>query len=225
MDNSSMLSFEQMHKAVNFYIENGFRPMPLFDVAAGCKHRPKIEGLDCQGQCYGKVPIEEHWPDKKGFTSEDFPTGCNLGLIMGQQLDGRWFIGFDIDGILSLDEFLILPPTLECITNRGRHLIYEVTKDSPLGNWNDIFSTRSETLGYRSGYNGALDLKFCRGAMTSPPSRTRVGSEYKWIEWRQPEFLPDSEIKYLIRKRKFAYPHITRYRSWSANPSHKNKRA
>lgn len=123
-----------MHEAVKFYTENGFRTMPLFDVELGCKHRPKVENLECQGQCYGKVPIEENWPDRDIFTVDDFPSGCNLALIMGEQLDGRWFVGFDIDGTLDLQEFLMLPPTLECTTNRGRHLIFEVTRDSPLGN-------------------------------------------------------------------------------------------
>lgn len=220
-----MIHFENMHKAVEFYVENGFRPMPLHGIEDRCQHRPIKPELDCKGQCWGKVPKQEHWPDKDFFTTDHFPSGCNLALIMGEQLDGRWFAGLDLDGYLDLDKFLELPPTLECITARGRHLIYEVPADTPLGNWNDILSTRSKTAGYRLDYKGALDLKYCRGAMASPPSINKHGKEYEWTEWRRPEMLPASEIAFMIRKRKSAHPNVPRYRTWSANPAHKNKRA
>lgn len=218
------MNFQNIKEAVEFYIKNGFRVMPIFGIHEKCQHRPIKPELDCKGQCWGKVPMQEHWPDKEIFTPDDFNEGCNLAIIMGKQLDGRWFLGIDIDGIFDISEFLILPPTLECITNRGKHLIYEVPEDSPLGNWNDIFRTRSESLGYRTGYQGAVDIKYCRGAMVSPPSLNKSGNEYQWIEWRQPELLPDSEIKYLIRKRRYAYPDVKRYSKWSLDPLHKNKK-
>lgn len=104
------------------------------------------------------------------------------------------------------------------------HLVYEVPDNSPLGNWNDILSTRSETLGYKWGYHGALDLKYCRGAMTSPPSMTKADSFYTWDKWIEPSFLPHEEILFLIRKRKFAHPNVKRYRRWTDDPSHKGKR-
>jgi hypothetical protein len=210
-------------EAAQFYIEQGFRPMPTFGVQEGCRHRPVKPELDCKGQCWGKVPKIEHWPDHDIFGPEHFDEATNLALIMGKQLDGRWFLGIDVDGDIDLNEFLLLPETLECKTNRGKHLIFEVTPDSPLGNWNDIFSTRSEYLGYRSGYYGAVDIKYCRGAFISPPSKTKVGGFYEWKEWRQPAELPESEILYLIRKRKFSHPKVKRYRKWSDYPSHEGK--
>ena len=219
-----MDGFGSIHEAVAFYQSNGFRPMPLYGIEDKCQHRPIKPELDCKGQCWGKVPKIEHWPDHDNFTIKDFPEGCNLALIMGEQLDGRWFVGLDVDGQLDLNEFLILPPTLECKTNRGKHLIYEVTPDSALGNWNDILSTRSKIIGYRLNYTGALDIKYCRGAMASPPSSTKTGGQYEWMEWRQPEFLPDSEVNYMKRKRKFSHPNVTRYQKWSQDPTHKGKR-
>lgn len=214
---------DSVKKAAQFYIDHGFRVLPIYGVQEGCKHKPVKPELDCKGQCWGKVPAADHWPDED-FTPDNFEENSNLALIMGKQSDGRWFVGFDIDGELDLSEFLQLPETLECKTNRGRHLIFEVPADAPLGNWNDILSTRSETTGYRYGYNGALDIKYCRGAMVSPPSFTKTGSRYVWNEWRQPAELPHSEIIYLIRKRKFAFPKIERYRKWSLDPMHKAKR-
>lgn len=214
--------FNNIKQSVEFYISQGFRPMPLFGPQQGCKHRPIKPELDCRGQCWGKVPSIEHWPEKDIFTPDDFHEGSNLALIMGKQLDGRWFVGLDIDGNLDLTEFLHLPETLECITNRGRHLIYQVDPDTPLGNWNDILSTRSDT-GYRLNYQGALDIKYCRGAMTSPPSLNKNNKEYYWLKWRQPEILPNSEVIYLIRKRKFSHPKVKRYRKWSQYPSHIGK--
>lgn len=221
-----MFDFKHMHEAVDFYIKNGFRPMPQHGVDEGCNHRSTVLDDDCEGQCYGKVPMQRSWADKDEFTKEDFPKGCNLGLIMGKQRDGRWFVGFDVDGELDLSKYLHLPETLECKTNRGRHLIFEVTPDAPLGNWNDVFSTRinNENSEYKFGYKGALDIRYCRGAMTSPPSKTITGDEYEWVKWRQPAFLPDSEVRYLIKKRKFYYPHIKRYAKWSSDPAHKGKR-
>lgn len=219
--------WQEMKRAVEFYISNGYRVMPLYGVHEKCKHPVVIEdGVknDCNAQCWGKVPMYEHWPDTD-FTVDDFKPGCNIAMIMGKQLDGRWLVGFDIDGDLNLQsEWLNLPPTLTCKTNRGIHLIYEVPEDTPLGNWNDLLSTRNEVLGYRYGYHGALDLKYCRGAMASPPSMTKIGTQYKWEEWREPAILPIEEISYLIRKRKFAHPKVKRFKKWTHDPSHKGKR-
>lgn len=210
-------------ESVQFYIDNGFRPMPIYGIDKKCQHRPIKPELDCKGQCWGKVPMEEHWPDKD-FTPDDFTEDCNIALIMGKQLDGRWFVGLDIDGELDISPWLQLPDTLECKTRRGKHMIYEVHPDSPLGNWNDILWTRSEITGYKWGYAGALDIKYCRGAMVSPPSKTKDGDLYTWNEWRQPEAMPHSELSCIIRKRKYRYPKIKRYQKWSSDPNHKGKR-
>ena len=222
-DNYMDLKFNEMKKAIEFYHQEGFRVMPLYGVHEKCKHTPVDPTLDCRGQCWGKVPMFEHWPDRD-FIHEDFKEGCNIALILGKQLDGRWFMGIDIDGDIDINSFVSLPETLECSTNRGRHLVYEIPADTPLGNWNDIFRTRSEILGYKWGYSGAVDIKYCRGAMTSPPSMTKNNTQYTWKEWRQPIMLESTEINYLIRKRRFAYPNVKRYKKWSLEPSHKDKR-
>src|ERR1700722_15676131 len=104
-----MMNFAHMHETVEFYQNNGFRVMPLFGIGDKCKHVPIKPELDCRGQCWGKVPMERHWPDKELFRKEDFLPGCNLALIMGEQLDGRWFVGLDIDGEFDIEEFLFLP--------------------------------------------------------------------------------------------------------------------
>lgn len=214
-------SFSKMKEAILFYKSEGMRVMPLFGVHELCQHPVVFPLKDCNGQCWGKVPRYNNWPDRE-FDHDHWKPGDNLALVLGRQLDGRWLMGLDIDGIFNIDEHLCLPPTLECTTQRGRHLVYEVPEDTPLGNWNDIFSTRSELLGYRWGYEGAVDIKYCRGAMTSPPSLTKSGTEYQWKEWIRPALLPEEEIRYIIRKRKFYYPHIKRYTKWSLDPNHKN---
>ena len=210
--------------AVSFYISEGYRPMPLFSVEEKCKHRPYKPELDCKGQCWGKVPMIEHWPDNDIYTADAFPNNANVALIMGKQRDGRWLVGFDLDGELELEQFIFLPPTLECKTKRGKHFIYEVEPDTPLGNWNDILGTRSKTFGYKLDYKGALDIKYCRGAMASPPSQCKDGSLYIWNEWIKPTQLPYSEIQYIIRRRKSMHPSVKRYSTWSKDPMHFNKK-
>ena len=210
-------------EAAKFYIDQGFRPMPIYGVNEGCQHRKTKDSKDCEGQCFGKVPSEANWPDVPFFSPEQFKETGNLALIMGSQLDGRWFVGFDIDGKLDLTEFFDLPETLECTSRRGRHLIFEVHQDAPLGNWNDVLGLRSKTLGYKRNYEGALDIKYARGAMVSPPSEAKDGIHYTWKSWRQPAFLPESEVLFLIRKRKYYVPNVKRYKRWSLVPSHKGK--
>jgi hypothetical protein len=218
--------WQEMKRSVEFYLANGYRVMPLYGVQEGCKHPVVMVDeikKDCMGQCWGKVPIFEHWPDSD-FTVDDFKPGDNIALIMGKQHDGRWLVGLDIDGDLNLDEWMILPKTLTCRTNRGIHLIFEVNEDTPLGNWNDALSTRSELLGYKWGYTGALDIKYCRGAMTSPPSMTKIGTQYKWDEWMHPAILTPDVIDLLIRKRKWSHPKVKRFRKWTLYPTHKGQR-
>lgn len=210
-----------IQEAAQFYMDTNYRPLPIFGIHEKCKHRPVKPELDCKGQCLGKVPKIEHWPDKQ-ISITDFDTRDNIALIMGKQKDGRWLVGFDIDGELDLSKWFDLPETLECSTNRGRHLIFEVPADTPLGNWNDILNTRSD-VGYRSGYKGALDIKYCRGAMVSPPSTTKTQTILEWKEWRNPAKLPISVINNVINRRKNMFPNVERYRKWSDDPLHNGK--
>ena len=61
---------------------------------------------------------------------------------MGKQFDGRWLVCLDINGDLDLSKYFTLPETLEDRTGRGKHLIFEVPPDCPLGNWVDVLGTR-----------------------------------------------------------------------------------
>lgn len=202
--------------AIGIYQSLGLRFMPIHSVEEGCKHIKDT----CFGQCFGKVPTTEHWPDKK-FKYHDFKDSDNIALIMGKQHDGRWLVGFDIDGYLDLNRWFSLPITLECTTARGRHLIFEVFPDTALGNWNDILQTRSKTQGYKTGFQGALDIKYCRGAMVSPPSKTKNNQKYQWIRFMKPSWLPQEIVSFIKFKRKIAYPNVKMYFSWSQNPAHK----
>lgn len=205
-----------------FYIDHGFRPMPVFSVEDGCKC--KNPSSNCiKDQCFGKVPSISNWPDKQ-IDINCFDNADNLSLIMGKQDDGRWFLGFDIDGDFSFDGILDLPETLECSTARGRHLIFRVSEDLPLGNWNDIFSTRESSKEYKKGYKGAVDLRYCRGSLVSPPSKTHSGSFYEWNKWMEPTFLDRYETSLLIRLHKKNFPNVETYRTWTSNPTHKGKK-
>ena len=202
------------------YTSNGMRSMPIYGIKDGCKHTR----ITCAGHCFGKVPTTEHWPEKPRFKQDDFHDDCNIALIMGKQFDGRWFVGIDIDGGLDLKSHFEYPETLECTTRRGRHLVFEVPPDTPLGNWTNALDTINKKIGYRDGVQAAVDVKYCRGAMVSPPSVSSSGERYRWVRFMKPAMLPAQAIEYLIKKRKKAYPLVPRYRRWSHNPAHKGQK-
>lgn len=213
---------KSIKEAAQFYIDHGLRPLPIFSVDEGCKC--KNPSANCiKEQCFGKVPSVENWPDKQ-IDADCFNDAHNLALIMGKQTDGRWFLGIDIDGEFDISSFMTLPKTLECNTARGRHLIFRVEENSPLGNWKDIFGTRDTYSGYKKNFKGAVDLKFCRGAMVSPPSKSKTGVDYEWNEWMEPAFLERYEVQFLVRLHKKNFPKVTTYRTWSADPLHKGKK-
>ena len=209
--------------------------MPIYGVGQGCKHDQKdLDRLRAlrddpfapdrhtSGLCFGKVPIEEEWADLPRFFERDFEEGSNLALIMGKQFDGRWLVCFDIDGELDLNLYFKLPDTLESKTGRGRHLIYEVYPDTPLGNWVNVLQTKGKKLGGRE--QGSLDLKYCRGAVVSPPSKSHNGKEHIWVRFVKPVMLPREVIVKLINIRKKNFPKVQRYSLWSLNPTHKGKK-
>ncbi len=209
-------------EAAQFYMDQGFRIVPLHPLSKGCIHEDK-KRLTCAGKCIGKEEKIEEWPDAT-ITLDSFEDGDNLALVMGKQLDGRWFLGIDIDDKLDLDKFIELPETLECSTAKGRHLIYEVEADSGLGNWNDIFHTRINKRNYKPGWSGAVDLKYCRGALVSPPSISSSGFQYEWKEWRMPARLLSWQVDFFIRIHKKNRPSVKVYKKWSMYPSHKGKK-
>ena len=70
----------------------------------------------------------------------------------------------------------------------------------------------------------SLDIKYCRGAVVSPPSKSHKGGRYTWVRFMKPALLPQEVIAYLIKARKKQYPNVTRYRTWSQDPAHKGKK-
>jgi hypothetical protein len=69
--------------------------------------------------------------------------------------------------------------TLTTKTGRGEHRIFSVNPREALGNFVDVFATRSKTSGYKPGHAGALDLRYARGAVVAPPSLHRSGVRYE----------------------------------------------
>ena len=98
----------EMRDAVEFYLNNNFRPIPLFGPSHGCQcgHDCRKMGGQFQ-QCIGKVPIDPEWANKELFTPDEFPEGCNVALAMGKQQNGKWLVGIDIDGDINIEDFYI----------------------------------------------------------------------------------------------------------------------
>jgi hypothetical protein len=213
---SSLMNFTTIHEAVRFYHSNNMRCMPIYGPQHGCKHPLGLCGYE---KCFGKIPKDSEWANKD-FKESDFEEGDNLALIMGKQRDGRWLVGLDIDGELDLSQYWQLPFTLESTTRRGRHLIFEVYPNLPLGNWADIFSERKK----KELYKGQLDIKYARGAMVSPPSKSSNLVEHKWLRWMKPAQLPSDVVRDIIRFQKKKHPLVKRYPLWSLDPSHKGKK-
>lgn len=222
-------------EAVEFYKENGYRPIPIFSVEDGCKCSSEKcadqAGRLQVGQCWGKVPTDLNWFDKVA-ESKDFNEKNNIALLMGRQTNrlsgdqtsGRWLVAFDVDGDLDLSDHFDLPETLEQKTGRGSHFIFEVPYNTALGNWNNLLMTRDKKTGYKKGFAGALDIKYARGALIVAPSIHKSGKQYQWVNYRDPAILPYDIISKMIWLRKKAHPKVKRYFSWTASPSHKNKK-
>jgi hypothetical protein len=107
----------------------------------------------------------------------DFAIDDNVALGMGRQPDGRWLVAIDYDGTPTVP-WGELPPTMGTTTGRGRHFIFQVRDSEPLGNWIDALGARDKTTGYKPGHSGAVDVRYARGAVVSPPSLHRSGARY-----------------------------------------------
>lgn len=164
--------------AAQVYIDGGFRPIPVWNPRAGCKCEK--HGALAPDQCHGKVPKDPNWKDRTYFAANEFADDDNVALAMGQQPDGRWLVALDADGEFPFERFLgPLPMTLTTRSGRGEHRIFQVEPRAALGNFVDVFATRSKVSGYRPGLAGALDLRYARGAVVAPPSLHRSGVRYE----------------------------------------------
>lgn len=208
---------------VQRYLDKGMRPIPLYHPEDGCQCAHKDKEESCENQCLGKVPRHADWAEKS-YSIEDFRDRCNVGLAMGKQTNGNWYFGLDMDGEVYLNWFDEMPQTLETITGRGRHWIFQVSDDSFLGNWRDVFGVRDKVAGYKEGIAGAIDTRYSRGILVCPPSLHKSGIKYQWKHWQQPIFLPDQFRIDILNGRRRAYPNSKIYYSWTSDPTHAGKK-
>lgn len=216
------LNHRKLLEMVNSYFDKGFRPIPVYHPLEGCQCLYKEKEDNCGDQCLGKVPKDRGWADKL-YSPDDFKEKCNVALGMGKQPNGEWLIAIDIDGFLPWWWFDEMPLTLTSYTGRGIHYIFSVPPDSPFGNWTDIFHTRSKLTGYRLDHKGAIDIRYCRGAIIAPPSLHKYGRLYRWDRFITPTKLPEVYIRDIINAHAKRRPNVKRYYKWSSWPEHKNK--
>lgn len=202
------MSHQRMLDSVKTYLARGWRPIPVFGVNAagtcGCGAPELATAHGKVGQGIGKHPIDPDWKDRKPFEASEFPEGCNVALAMGRQVNGDWLVALDFDGEVQEESWLgPLPPTLSAITGRGFHLVFRTEAFAPLGNWRDAWFTRDKATGYRLGFNGALDIRFARGAIVAPPSAHRNGSTYQWLHQNdEVADLPTEALRKILQKRR-----------------------
>lgn len=223
------------------YLSMGLRPLPVFHPDDGCQCNYKNTSQSCDlsdsersldspsqyMQCYGKVPMDEKWQDIP-YSIEDFNESCNVALQMGRQRNGAWLVAIDVDGELDWPWFQELPETMKAKTGRGTHYIFTVPPETPLANWKDVFDTRSRSEGYRYNWkgeqnDGAVDIRYCRGAIVAPPSKHKSGEEYAWEQFILPAELPSLHLTDIFRFYYGQKPHLKRYFRWSDNPSREGK--
>lgn len=205
------------------YIDDGLRPIPLYHPNQECQCTLKEKGEDCFMQCWGKVPIYRDWADRDYFKSDDFSNDMNIGLAMGRQPSGKWLLGIDNDDKINHNFYDNLPKTLEAITGRGYHHIFEVNPFSAFGNWVDVFNLRPKNNDFKITYKGGIDLRYARGILTCEPSVHRSGTVYQWVNYREPAFLDYVKQFHIINTHAKNYPNVKKYRMWHQNPAHFHK--
>lgn len=182
-------------KAVAGYIRRGFRVVPLFGVDPNTR-ACRCGNPECKPRDAGKhepLASEGAWKDGTWFEPEHFTEQMNVALAMGPWKGGLWLVALDQDGSHEPDQLLELPETMTATSPRGRHQIYTVPAFTPLGNWVDIFSTKSSGV--------TLDLRYARGRIVVAPSIGSTG-EYRWLDDRDPEPLPDFAVRGILAERR-----------------------
>lgn len=175
-----------IQQAARQYIEQGFRPVPMWGVQPDgrcCCGGVLPNGRECRAGKHSPEPIETEWKERR-YRPEDFTEGQNLALALGPWRPGLWLVCLDFDGLPPDYEgtpFFTLPPTLTQRSPRGRHLFFTVPEFEPLGNWIDVFQTRDSPP--------YLDVFYARGRVNATPSRNPWG-HYQWTDWREPAPLP-----------------------------------
>lgn len=174
-----------LRAAVRDYLEQGFRPIPMWgvDPSGVCRCGGTLpKGAPCRAGKHSPEPVETEWKARR-YGPEDFQEGQNVALALGPWKAGAWLVCLDFDGVTDGDiPFFTLPPTLTQKSPRGLHLFYTVPEREPLGNWNDVFQTK-----HADGV--ALDIRYARGRINVAPSQSPFGT-YQWTNWREPAALP-----------------------------------
>lgn len=172
-----------IREAVERYISEGFRPMPLWGVDSQgrclCGGVDRRTGKPCNAGKHSPDPIERDWKDR-AYAPSDFIEGQNVALALGPQLRSPdWLVCLDFDGLAdpyTIDVHLgavhTLPRTRTQRSPRGCHLFYWVRPYEALGNWNDCFQTK-----HSAGW--ACDIRYARGRINVAPSRSAFGL-YRW---------------------------------------------
>lgn len=190
-------------QAVERYISEGFRPIPMWGVddQGRCRCGGKLPGgRECRPGKHSPDPVERDWKDR-AYAPSDFIEGQNVALALGPCLMRQeWLVcldldGYDADGALRFMAPHGLPVTRTQLSPRGVHLFYWVRAYEPLGNWNDAFATKHQT-------GKACDIRYARGRINVAPSRSAFGA-YRWIDESDPIApLPESFLQRIYRERR-----------------------
>lgn len=171
------------------YARHGLRVTPVHGIVDG---RCTCKRDDCKP---GKHPVPKAWQRRATCNVDELqdlfrasPTGCNVGLVMGEQGDGTYLVAFDIDGergrqkLADLEARLgPMPETLAARSGRadgGEHRIFA------LGPGQD-----SKRIGNRVQLG--LDVRAKGGQIVVCPSLHTSGSRYTWSNDCSFATLPD----------------------------------
>lgn len=168
-----------------------FRPLP--DGGCSCR-KPECGSI-------GKHPIPRGW--QRTATSEEqairdqwasIRGETNVGIVMGQQPNGEFWVAVDVDDAARLseleEEFGPLPETLTCSSGRGERRFFVAGPDVPL-----------ERLKNKSGIGGkpGVDFKAANGQVVVGPSLHSSGKRYEWRDpLRSPSELPATWARALL---------------------------
>lgn len=182
---------------VERYIARGLRPIPMWGVDA--RGACRCGSRECNAGKHCTDAVEARWKDGAPFLAHEFTDEHNLAIALGPWRFGRWLVCLDVDGAPDLSPFVPhllppLPPTLTQKSPRGLHLFFSVPERTPLGNWVDVFATKTAR-------GVALDLRYARGKVNVAPSRSAFG-EYRWVDEREPAPLPPAVVSTILNVRR-----------------------
>lgn len=168
------------------YVRLGLHPILLYGVRddgacmCGGRHEKAENSI-------GKHPVGAEWqtrpvdlPGIERALVRDWRH--NIGLRMGTQPCGWRLVAIDVDGPRSLLEPLeakwgALPETLTATSGKGMHLVYRLRDGAAM--------PKNATK-----IAPGVDIRSEGGQIVVAPSRHRLGSQYRWLNAREPAVLP-----------------------------------